>query len=77
MGIGRQQGRAALTAIRAGTNRANARQQVADAAAILQEWLNKRDLQDAEALSGFAISRPTQYDNFVDTLPEPTVDQSP
>lgn len=77
MGIGRQQGRACLAAIRAGTNRANARSQVADAINILQEWLAKRDVQDAESYRGFAESRPTQFDNFVDALPEPTVDQTP
>jgi hypothetical protein len=77
MGIGRQQGRAALQAIRAATNRANARDEVAQAVAILNEWLSKRDMQDAAALQGFADSRTTQFDNFVQALPEPTVDQTP
>lgn len=77
MGIGKQQGRACLQAIRAGTNRANARAQVADAVSILNEWLAKRDVQDAAALQGFAESKPTQFDNYVEALPEPTVDQTP
>lgn len=82
MGIGRQQGRAALTAIRAATTRAattraEARQQVADAITILNEWLVKRDLQDAGAFAGFAADRPSQFNTFVGTLPEPTVDQTP
>lgn len=77
MGIGRQQGRAALTAIRAATTRAQAREQVADAISILNEWLSKRDTQDSAAFAGFAADRPTQFSNFVDALPEPTVDQTP
>lgn len=77
MGIGKQEGRACLAAIRAGTNRANSRAQVADAIAILQEWLTKKDVQDAEAFAGFAASRPSQYDTFLAALPEPTVDQTP
>lgn len=77
MGIGKVQGRAALAAIRAVTTRSNAREQVADAVTILNEWLSKRDAQDAAAFQGFAESKPSQFDTYVQGLAEPTVDQSP
>lgn len=77
MGIGKKQGRDALTAIRAGTTREEARGEVADAVSILNEWISKRDKQDTKAKEDFAASQATQFATFVAALPEPTVDQTP
>ena len=77
MGIGRVQARAAIDAIRAGTTRAQMRQQVAEAAELLQGWLIRRDAQDVEALPAFAASKQAQFNTFVAALPDVPVDQTP
>ncbi len=77
MGIGRVQARALLDAVKAGTNRAQMRVQVAEAAELLQGWLIRRDAQDAEAFPAFAGSRQAQFNTFVAALPDVPVDQTP
>jgi hypothetical protein len=77
MGIGRVEARAALAAIKAGTNRAHLRGQVADCIDLLNHWLAARDAQDASALAGFADDKPAQFNSFVAALPDPPVDQTP
>lgn len=75
MGIGKQQGRAALDAIKAGTTRAQRRAEVADAAQLLIDWLAKFDAQENTAAADFAATKATQFKNFTDALPDP--DQLP
>lgn len=77
MGIGRAQARALVTAVKAGTTRAQMRGQMADAINLLNDWLAKRDAQDAAAHAGFAADRPAQFNTFVDALPDIPVDQTP
>lgn len=77
MGIGRVQARADLAAIRAVTTRAQMRDEVAAAVGVLQDWLAKRDAQDAQAVSDFATSKPGQFSTFVAALPDIVPDQTP
>lgn len=71
MTIGKQQGRAALDAIKAGTTRAQRRAEVADAAQLLTDWLAKFDSQDNTAAAAFAATKTAQYKTFTDALPDP------
>lgn len=76
MGVGRAQGRAAMTAILA-LPRGQQRQQVADCIALLNDWLAKKDAQDAKATADFAVDRSALFASFVASLPDPPVDQTP
>jgi len=79
MGVGKQQGKATIDAIKADpsvTNKQHLRNQIADAITILQVKLYALDMQLNQAASDFAVSKQTQYDNFVNALPDvgdPTV----
>jgi len=78
MGIGRIQARAALAAIKAGVaGRQKTRDQVADAASLLQDWLGKFDAQENAAIPQFIVSKQTQFDNFIDALPDVPPDPTP
>jgi hypothetical protein len=77
MGIGRVQARALIAAVKAGANRTQCRVQIGDAVNLLNDWLAKRDVQDAAAVVGFAADKPAQFNTFVDSLPEIPVDQTP
>ena len=78
MGIGRQQARALIDAVRAGTaNRKQLRAQVGDAIDLLNDFTRKLDNQEAAAHADFAASRPGQFNTFVDALAEPAIDQTP
>ena len=57
--------------------RAQRRRYVAALVDAGQEWLSKRDAQDAATRSDFAASRPAQYATFVATLPEVTLGADP
>lgn len=76
MGVGRQQGRASLAVILA-LPRPQQRAQVAEEIALLNDWLAKRDSQDATARDGFAAGLPGAFAAFVAALPDPPVDQTP
>lgn len=71
MGIGRQEARALLANVKAGTTRATRRDEVAAAVDLLNEWLSKRDAQDAEAAGDFAATKAGQFRTLVDALPDP------
>lgn len=77
MGVGRVAARAAIETIRLATNRAQMRVQMGEAIELLQGWLIRRDLQDAEALPAFAESKQAQFNTFVAALPNVPVDQTP
>lgn len=70
MPIGRIQARAAIDAIRAGTTRANRREEVAALVNAGNEWLAKRDAQDAATPADFAKSKGAQFNAFVAALPD-------
>jgi hypothetical protein len=75
MGIGRQQFIAALDAIKLAVSGRNARRrQVAALVTAGQEWLAKFDAQDNAAPADFAASRQSQFNTFVDALPDITID---
>lgn len=77
MGIGRQQARALLDAVKAGTTRADRRAEVAAAVDLLNEWLAKRDAQDAAAAGNFAATKKAQFSTFVDALSDPDLAPDP
>jgi hypothetical protein len=78
MGIGRQQARALIDAVRTGTaNRRRLREEIGDAINLLQDLTAKLDVQAAGAERDFAASRSAQFNTFVDALPEPPTDQTP
>lgn len=78
MGIGRQQARTLIDAIRAGTaSRKQLRNQVGDAVDLLNDFIAKLDRQEATATTDFAASRQGQFNTFVDALAEPPIDQTP
>jgi len=78
MGIGRVQARALLAALKSGTATRQAwRSEVGDAITIMQEFAAKYDALVASSARDFAVSRPAQYQTFVDAIPDPTVDQTP
>jgi hypothetical protein len=57
--------------------RAQLRKYVAALVTRGQEWLAKRDAQDASAASDFAASKAAQFSNFTDALPDPTLSVAP
>lgn len=68
---------AALTAWRKANptaTRAQVRRYVAALTDAGQEWLAKRDAQDAAATTGFAASRTAQFATYVAALPDVTLD---
>jgi hypothetical protein len=77
MGIGRQTMRAGIATVKAATNRASLRAQIADMVNMGNELLAKIDLQDASAPVEFAASRLSQYNSFINALPEVNVDPDP
>lgn len=78
MGIGRQQARSLIAALKAGTSgRAEMRAEMAAASDILHQWLNNYDVQMNQAASDFADTKKAQFKTFTDTLPDPAVDQTP
>jgi hypothetical protein len=70
MGIGRQAAKDLITAVKAATTRARMRDQIGDAVNVLQEWLAKRDAQDAAAPADFAASKAGQFKAHLDALPD-------
>lgn len=76
MGVGRVQARAVMTVILA-LPRAQQRTQLAEAIALLGDWLGKRDAQDATARDAFAAGLPGAFAAFVAALPDPPVDPTP
>jgi hypothetical protein len=69
---------AAVAAFKAsGPTRAQKRRYIAAIANRAMELLSKLDAQDAQAAADFAASRPAQFANFVDALPEPTLTSAP
>lgn len=54
--------------------RAQARKYVAALADAANEWLAKRDAQDAAAAPGFAATKRAQFNSYVDALPDVTLD---
>jgi hypothetical protein len=77
MGIGRQQARALIDAVRTGTaNRRRLREELGDAINLLQDLTAKLDVQAAGAEKAFAADRQGAFNTFVDALPEPPVDQT-
>lgn len=78
MGIGKQQARSLIAALKAGTTgRAEMRAEVAAASDILHQWLNNHDVQMNQAASDFAATKAGQFKTFTDALPDPTVDPTP
>lgn len=78
MGIGRQQARSLIDAVRAGTvNRRRLREEVGDAINLLQDFSARLDAQASTAEKDFAASRQGQFNTFVDSLAEPPIDQTP
>lgn len=77
MGLGRQQARALLAAVKAGTTRAERRAEVAAAVDLLNEWLAKRYAQDTSAAADFAATKAGQFRTFVDALPDPDLAPDP
>lgn len=77
MGIGRQEARALLANVKAGTTRADRRAEVAAAVDVLNEWLARRDAQDASAAGDFAATKAGQFKTFVDALPDPGLAPDP
>jgi hypothetical protein len=78
MGIGRQQARALIDAVRTGTpNRRRLKEELEDAINLLQDLKAKLDVQEATAEKAFAADRQGAFNTFVDALPEPPVDQTP
>lgn len=54
--------------------RAQLRKYVAALVDAGNEWLSKRDAQDAAAPAGFAESRQAQFKSYVDALPDVSLD---
>ena len=78
MGIGRQQARALIAALKAGTpGRMSLRAEIGDAVDILHQWLNNHDAQMNTAAVDFAATKAGQFKTFTDALPDPAVDQAP
>jgi hypothetical protein len=78
MGIGRQQARTLIDAVRTGTaTRRRLREELGDAIAVIQDLAAKLDAQRATAERDFAADRPGQFNSFVDAQPLPDVDQTP
>lgn len=77
MGIGRQQARALLDEVKAGTTRDTRRAEVAAAVDLLNEWLAKRDAQDSAAATDFAATKAVQFKAFVGALPDPDLAPDP
>jgi len=70
MGIGRQSAKDLITAVKAATTREQMRVQIGDAVNVLQEWLAKRDAQDAAAPADFAATKQAQFKAHLDSLPD-------
>lgn len=77
MGIGRQSAMDLVTAVKAATTREQMRAEIADAVTALNEWLNKRDTQDAAAAADFAAQQAAQFQLFQAALPDVVLDAAP
>lgn len=71
MGIGRQGAKDLLVALRTGTTgKRRLREEIIDAVAVLSDKLIAMESQRHQALTGFAESRQSQFDTFIDALSE-------
>lgn len=78
MGIGTDTADAAIATIKAATpNRTNRRKQIAAAKDRLDKWLARFDARENAAPADFAASRTSQFNTFVDALPDIVLDAEP